>query len=446
MGYPGPQGSKGDQGCQGPMGYPGPQGPKGDQGCQGPMGYPGLQGSKGDQGCQGPIGYPGPQGPRGDQGPQGPKGDPGQIIPMPYCQPFGCNNCCNNSCCGNNCCGHNCCCTGATGATGATGSTGATGAKGETGATGATGADGSVCPTCNHVCDWSFEYFPKGCSVSDFCYSTGKWTASTGVVRTNETIIASGTVIPIGGSGGTTATGDYYSSISLQNVTGTSPSIQILTTPINTGRFYNVAHSGNYSLILQPLYNGILGFTPSYFIKVVDINPDCSYKLDFWGAKYDYNYELNYDSTKTLAENRANYNLITGAYLFWGNALNPATGCCSIRDFIMNPGNWPVANNICNYTGARLAAYTTLPLGGTKQIDISTINKIPVLNDYDFESYSIVPPCNELKGPCCLDNQTPLIPSGATKATIVFVAETSGAVNMLNKPAGIWLIDDVILS
>lgn len=442
----GPQGQRGDQGCQGPKGDPGYPGPPG---CQGP------QGMKGDPGCQGPPGYPGwpgPQGPKGDPGcpgPQGPPGPPGQCMPVPMCQPCGCGSfgCgCNNCGCGCNNCGCcKCCCTGPTGPTGATGDKGATGDRGATGETGATGATGPGCLKCNHVCDWSFEYYPLGCSSFDLCYESGSWTASSGVVRTNEVLVPTGTKIPIGDPAGTATTKSYYSSISLQNIVGTPPTALPVTIPINTGKYFNVAHSGDYSLILQPTYNNLLGFIPSYFIKVVDIDPNCSYELKFWGAKYDYNYDLNYDATKTLEVNRENYNLVTGAYLFWGDVLN--SSCCSIRDFMASPVNWPIADHICSF-GGNLAAALRLPRGGAEQIDVSNVSgadltKIPVLENYDFESYSIVPTCNTIKGPCCING---LVPAGFNKATIVFVAEASGKPNNINEPAGFWLIDDVILS
>ncbi|MEG1255384.1 collagen-like protein [Clostridium sp.] len=454
QGQPGPQGSKGDPGCPGPPGYPGTQGPKGDPGCPGPSGYQGPQGQAGCPGWPGPPGpagypgWPGPQGPKGDPGCPGQKGDPGppgQIMPVQMCQPYGCGCGCNNGCCN--------CCKGATGATGIgiKGDTGATGATGATGIgikgdTGATGATGPGCLKCNHVCDWSFEYFPQGCSIFDSCYQPRSWTASNGVLRTNEVLIPTGTIIPIGDPAGTPTTESYYSSISLVNIVGTIPALIPVTIPINTGKFFNVAHSGNQSLILQPTYNNILGFLPSYFIRVVDIDPDCSYELKFWAAKYDYNYELNYDEGELLEVNRENYNLIAGAYLYWGDVLNTGS-CCSIRDFILNPINWPIADNICNFSGELVAAMK-LPRGGAQQIDID-LNldeedpTIPVLNNYDFESYSLVPSCSRIKGPCC---EKVTIPAGISKATIVFVAEPSRVINNINKPSGFWLIDDVILS
>lgn len=109
---PGPSGSKGDAGPQGP------QGPKGDKGDVGPAG---PQGPKGDKGDAGPVGPQGPKGDKGDVGPAGPqglKGDPGAIGPQgPKGDP---------------------------GATGPQGPKGETGPKGDTGPQGPKGEDSTV--------------------------------------------------------------------------------------------------------------------------------------------------------------------------------------------------------------------------------------------------------------------------------------------------------------
>ena len=86
---------------------------------------------------------------------------------------------------------------------------------------------------------------------------------------------------------------------------------------------------------------------------------------------------------------------------------------------------------------AKPVASLVLPRGGAEQLEISGDTPNLTLENYDFESYSILPNCDESS--ICSGNT--IIPSGTNRATIVFIAESLD----ISKPAGIWLIDDVIL-
>ena len=423
----GQQGVKGDPGCPGPQGYPGPQGTKGDPGCIGPQGYPGPQGPKGDPGCIGPQGYPGPQGPKGDPGPPGPKGEKGDSA-LPSCMqmyPYGMwggfmpNNCCTcNSCgCNTNSCGCNtnsCCnvdvkwsddgkhlmvkgpcdCVYKTSGdlTGPQGATGATGAQGNP------GSDAKCCVKCNHVCDSSFECWPlQGCLWTSF-----------GVTRTDPTTI------------GTTVT-----AIQLQ-----TPTVPEVPKAVDTKAYFNIAHTGKYSVYLQPQYdtaNKI--FKPAYLMQVVNIDSTCNYELSFWAALFDYNYRGN------TPINRDNYNIAVAAYVYWGDVST------LIQPMLNN--SWPlIANNtsggaICNNTVVKPAFQMVIQRGTNEQIFMDTVTTTPVLTSYDFESYKISPQCSSGDGCSCSGGA---VNPGESLATILFVAEP--AVNN-TLPAGFWLIDDV---
>lgn len=435
MGYPGYPGSKGEQGCQGPpgpMGYPGPKGDGGCQGQPGPMGYPGYpgpqgpQGPKGDSGCQGPPGIQGPPGPRGDQGPQGPqgimgpKGDSGCQGPPgpkgdtgpqgPPGPPGEC--CCKKDCCGNGPTGPqgiqgptgpqglqgN---TGAQGPTGSQGIQGPTGPQGATGLRGPTGPKGDGCIKCNHIVDYSLEMFnqpPLNC-----CW------LSRNTVKSD------------------------INNLNFNDVDTTVTPVTPTTVHIDVNKFKWISHTEFYSACLQPVYVPLkTGFEPAYLIQVVNgIDPQCSYELQFWGAKFDYNY------FKTTTPTNMDYNLRVVAYVFWGDVSS------EVINFILAPGNWPITNNICNFKPnpplpSPLAFSILVPEGTPDQFEFLGPANTPVLENYDFESYRyiqscyVAPPCSSSLG----------IPAGTTQATVVFIAEAVDP----TKPAGIWCIDDVLFS
>ena len=162
-------------------------------------------------------------------------------------------------------------------------------------------------------------------------------------------------------------------------------------------------------------------------MQVVDgIDPNCSYELQFWGAKFDYNY------FKKLGASLNDYNLRVGAYVFWGNV------SIALSNFIDDPTNWPLTTttNFCLFTPTP-AFRVVVPEGTPNQLDFSAPITAPVLYYYDFESYNYVQTCYSLGA--CFNNSIPL---GTTKATILFIAEALDP----SKPAGIWCIDDVSFS
>lgn len=399
MGPTGPTGYQGNNGQVGPMGYPGypgppgPQGPKGDAGCQGPLGPQGLQGPKGDPGCQGP---PGPQGPSGPQGPPGPPGE---------C----CKGCCKNDCCpgqqgpkgdtgpqGPK---------GDTGQQGPKGDTGQQGPKGDTGAqgpkgdTGPQGPPGPCCKKCNHIFDYSLEAFPNaGC-----CWF-GKNVTSSNV-------------------------NNFY----FNDFTPPVPPAQGIPTQVTIAvtKYKYIAHTFEHSACLQPKYNADLNkFEPAYLMQVVDgIDSNCSYELKFWGAKFDYNY------FKNLGSSLNDYNLRVGAYVFWGDV------SIALSNFLGDFTKWPLTTttNFCLFT-PNPAFTVVIPEGTPDQLDINGPIDTPALSYYDFESYNYIQTCC-ISGSCCslgtcCNNS---IPSGTTKATILFIAEALDP----TKPSGIWCIDDV---
>lgn len=400
QGQPGPQGYPGTPGQPGPIGYPGYPGPKGDAGCQG---YPGQPGYPGPQGYPGPAGPQGPKGDAGCQGPQGPKGDQGCQGPQGPQGPPG-------ECCSKCCCKNDCCCTGPqgpkgeTGGQGPKGDTGGQGPKGDTGGQGPkgdTGPQGPCCKSCNHIVDSSLEVFPNGVG----CCWFGK-----NVDQSNVN--------------------DFFFN-DFTPPAGTNPGIPT-EVPITATKFKYISHAFEHSACLQPLYSASLNkFAPAYLIQVVGgIDADCSYELQFWGAKFDYNY---FKATTTPLVN--NYNLRVGAYVFWGDAVNQVT---PLTAFLDNPNNWPLTTttNFCNFVPTP-AFKLVVPEGTPDQLKIDLPITAPVLSYYDFESYNYVQTCYSLGG--CFSNS---IPPGTTKATILFVAEALDP----SKPAGIWCIDDVSFS
>lgn len=428
-------GPQGYPGCPGPQGYSGPQGPKGDQGCSGPQGYPGPQGPKGDPGCPGPQGYPGPQGPPGPPGPpgpQGPKGDKGDCAPTcaPYPMMNGC--CIPNNCGCNNCGCNNCCCnnysvpdvklnqvtdpnTGqVTSVTVSVKpacscdyqeSVNLIGPTGSTGATGPAGPAGSSCPKCNHICNYSFE-------------EANGWT----YINTRRTILNQ-SVVPEA----------VVSRITLQS----SDNGAQLEIPVNTSKFKRIAHTGNFAAYLSPTFDEEEGvFEPAALITTVNINPNCNLGLKFWGALYDYNFDIG---TETVAAD--NYNIRVAAYLFWGDVQS------QIESLVRNPGSAELIggceeiDNTGEICSLRPVARVLICEGTNTQVAMSAVDdQSATLGSYDFESYYALPQCTNAAGcdNCINVTGTP----GQGVATIAFIAEAVD--NTL--PAGFWLIDDVILS
>ena len=309
MGPTGPMGYPGTPGQAGPMGYPGypgpvgPQGPKGDAGCQGPMGPPGLQGPRGD---------PGFQGPSGQVGPQGPPGPPGEC----------CRGCCKNDCC----CPSHQGPKGDTGPQGPKGDTGPQGSKGDMGSqglkgdtggqgpkgdTGPQGPPGPCCKSCNHIVDGSLEAFPNAVG----CCWFGKNVDQSDVTN-------------------------FF----FNDFTPPNPPAQGIATkvPITVTKYKYISHTFEHSACLQPKYNADLNkFAPAYLMQVVDgIDTNCSYQLQFWGAKFDYNY------FKHLSSSLNDYNLRVGAYVFWGDV------SIALSNFLDDSTKWPLTTttNFCLFT------------------------------------------------------------------------------------------------
>lgn len=428
-GYLASSGPKGDQGCGGRSGMPGypgqpgqpgcpgaqgPQGPKGDGGCAGQPGMPGYPGQTGSPGPQGV------QGLQGIQGPPGTKGERGKTEKSIYPPIFDLykmwrcfmenNNCsCNNGGCNNNCCNINvkwsddkkhllvkgpCDCNYKSSGD-LSGPSGTQGIQGISGAMGKDGSNAKCCIKCNHVCDSSFECWQQqGCN----------WTYK-GDKETTE--------ITLGG---------VVTSIQLQTTT--------TEIPVDTMSYWNIAHTGQYSVYLQPNYNTITNvFDPAYLMQVVNIDPNCNYKLEFWAALFDYNYQ------KMLIKERDDYNIAVAAYVYWGDVLNEIRTEVLEKSFpLIASGNSSGA--ICNYK-IKPAFQMVIQKGTNEQITISGADgTTPKLTAYDFENYEILPQCSTL-GTCSCST----IPSNSSLrwATVLFVAEP--VVN--TKPAGIWLIDDV---
>ena len=418
-------GKRGEQGCQGP------QGPKGEQGCPGP------QGPKGEQGCQGPP---------------GPKGDKGEVIPIyPQIYPImypSCGMCGGDCMLMNNCCGNNCyCCKGEKGDKGDKGDKGERGIQGEQGEVGETGERGEsgkslefkwegtklcikqegeteyvcsdlkgepgesceCCLKCNRICDYSLENFSDS--------NPGKW-KSKFVKKTVEQSIDE--------------SGGYPSMLEIQSTDNTNATVRY----VDTSKFKRIAHQNDYSVYLQPTFvnetvNGTIfkEFRPSYLIQVIDINRECSYDLKFWGAQFDYGYQGNQNLTNK------NYNLRVAAYLYWGDV----SSC--IINYLESTKNLPVINKgILSLKIDSPAAKIVIWEGTNQQVKINKADEsgeVPMLWEYDFESYNIIPECNGAS--CCSIDK---VPAGIDKATVVFIAE---AVNP-KMPAGFWIIDDVIIS
>ena len=468
----GTQGPKGDQGCQGPVGYPGPQGPKGDQGCQGPMGYPGPQGLKGDQGCQGPVGYLGPQGPKGDQGcqgpqglqgppgPPGPKGECGMMCYPPYNMCGGMNTGWNN-CCGNgfnnycgNCCGCSKCCPEYRFVEESDGSVrlviknpcdcttntspnlkGVQGAQGVQGPQGEPGSDAKCCNRANRICNSSFEEWPDDNDIDCCGIDTCNCWIGKNVYRTISDPLVT-------------------QAITLQDVSDMNEQVTI---PVTTDQFFNIAHTGKYSVYLQPTFlEGATTqniFQTAYLLQEVDIEEHCSYKVDLHGALYDYNYH------KVDPLNRSNYNLRVGAYLFYTSNDEFA---CNLSNFLKDQGNYPFVSaasvngekgSICENYGPngidpnrRGTIADSFVIGrGTNEQVVIDLAADPTLLSYDFESYELIARDEDVYDPNTCN--TAYSKSNSTKAIVLIVAEVATEVTVDNpvKPAGFFLVDDIKL-
>lgn len=403
-GPPGPPGPQGYPGCQGPMGYPGPQGQMGQIGYPGPMGYPGYPGAQGVQGPKGDSGCQGPPGPQGPAGPQGPPGPPGQC-----------------------CCKDSCCCKpipgppgpkgekGDKGDQGIQGPKGDKGDKGDQGIQGPKGDPGKPCCKCNNIFDSSFEqiiypgYPTCTCISSCNCMWCG---------NNIQQII-----------GNPTANPSITSFLEFNTVDNLSP----ITIPIDTTKFKFLSHTFQRSICLQPKYNAQFNlFTPAYLIQVVsDIDFECFHELQFWGAKFDYNY---FKQTTPLV---TDYNLAVGAFVFPGDV----TVCNSILSCITDTNNWPLTKNFINNCDLDPYCQIIIPEGTADQLTIqATSPGVPPykLINYDFESYRCIPCCFQQ---CCCE--LPPTPKPSTnKATIVFIAEALDP----SKPAGIWCLDDILFA
>lgn len=129
------QNSAKGNGAAGPQGATGPTGPQGIEGATGPQG---IQGDQGDQGTQGATGIQGPQGNTGSIGPQGAQGDIGPTGSIGLQGIDGATGIQGPT--GS---------IGTTGSIGPTGQRGATGIQGPTGAIGSTGSQGATGPLGN---------------------------------------------------------------------------------------------------------------------------------------------------------------------------------------------------------------------------------------------------------------------------------------------------------
>ncbi|WP_404661230.1 hypothetical protein [Haloimpatiens myeolchijeotgali] len=164
-----------------------------------------------------------------------------------------------------------------------------------------------------------------------------------------------------------------------------------------------------------------------------DFDPECFYKLCFWGSRYD--------NRIGIVENK-NFSLQTTAYLFWGDVLQNVI-------FNIDNGNIQAVDD--------MAAIRIDIFGVANQIEDVT-NPVPPLVaapaaplteivDYDFESYCHLQQCECTQDDgCCFDKKPPV---GTTKATILFLAQqidVDPLIDPTQTEGGVWYIDDVIFA